>query len=94
VIYFQHLDLDLTVTVKRRGELTGLGFPAGHRRRGPALDVNDGELPGVGDGEEVSDGVQERSAISEGSSGCSIASSRRGERRLEKARTMVCFGRG
>jgi hypothetical protein len=45
--------------------------------------VNDGELPGVGDGEGVLDGVHRRSANSEGSSGCSIASSRRGERRLE-----------
>jgi hypothetical protein len=54
--------------------------------------VNDGELPGVGDGEGVSDGVQKRSENSERSSGCSIASSRRGERRLEKARTTVTFG--
>jgi hypothetical protein len=39
-------------------ELTGLGFPAGRRWRGPALDVNNGELPGVGDGEGVSDGAR------------------------------------
>jgi hypothetical protein len=44
------------------------------------------------DGKDA-DGVQKRPVNSERSSGCLIASSRRGEWRLEKARMTVCFGR-
>jgi hypothetical protein len=55
--------------------------------------MNDGELPRVGDGAGVSDGVQKRSANLEGSSGCPIASSRRRERRLEIVVAAGRFGR-
>jgi hypothetical protein len=55
--------------------------------------LNSGELPRVGDDVGVSDGVQKRSANLEGSSGCPIASGRRGERRLEIVVAAGCFGR-
>jgi hypothetical protein len=86
--------IDLDPTVDRGGE------KGSHRRLGfrrvsgdvrPEVDV--GEVLVVPRDSEDADGEQKRLANSERSSGCSIASSRRGERRLEKARTTVCFGR-
>jgi hypothetical protein len=49
-------------------------------------------VPASGVGDEDVDDVRRRTANPEMLSWCPIASSRRGERRLEEARTTVTFG--
>jgi hypothetical protein len=68
-------DQDLTVE-KDRGELT-VARVSGRRRRGAALEVDDGMIPMNGDGEEDVDDVRRRTANPEMVSRCLIASSRR-----------------
>jgi hypothetical protein len=73
--------------------IRGRCSPAGGvLRRDAALLFVDGVLPVVIGSEGVADGVCRRMANPEMLSWCPIASSRRGERRLEKARTTVTFG--
>jgi hypothetical protein len=47
------MDLDVTVTERRERSLTGLGFPAGRRRRGCGQTVVVGDIADdpVGDGD-------------------------------------------
>jgi hypothetical protein len=79
VVLLDPLDLDLTDGVKGGEKLTGVArFPA---RYGQG--EVDGELLLDGDGEEVTDGMQKRTASSKAWSISSIASSREGGRRLE-----------
>jgi hypothetical protein len=75
-------DQDLTIEKDRGGELT-VARVSGRRRRGAALEVDDGAILMNSDGEEDVDDVRRRTANPEMVSRCPIASSRRERRRLE-----------
>jgi hypothetical protein len=84
-------DRDQTAGKGRRGCSPGLlGFVLPTARCG--LGCDDGELSVIGDDEGDVDDVRRRTANPEMVSWCPIASSRRGERRLETRRVEVSFG--
>jgi hypothetical protein len=77
------MDQDLTVTERRERSLTGLGFPAGHRRRGCGQTVFVGDVPGAPGAGGGVNGMQDIEANLRAWTACSIGSSRRRKRRLE-----------